>query len=100
MTNELMTTLITAWLIIIPLMVTMLTKKVLRATASAAVTIHLWPVMMSWSGRVEPGESNSSKGRHAAHSFGTTYLCRRTQEHYSVDPITSTHWVMEKAEKI
>lgn len=62
MTNELMTTLITAWLIIILLMVTMLIKKVLRATASAGVTIHLWTAVMSWSGRVEPGESNSSKG--------------------------------------
>jgi len=56
MTNELMTTLITAWLIIIPLMVTMLIKKVLRATAPAGVTIHLWTAMMSWSGRENQGK--------------------------------------------
>lgn len=101
MTNELMTTLITAQLIIILLMVTMLIKKVLTATASAGVTIiRLWKATMSWSGRIEPGEGNGSKGRHVAHSFGTNYLCRRSQEHYSVDPVTLTLWVLGKAENI
>ena len=47
MTNELMTTLIMARLIIILLMVTVLIKKVLTATASAGVTIHLWKAMMA-----------------------------------------------------
>lgn len=73
MTNERMTTLITAGLIIIQLMVTVLIKKVLTATASAGVTIHLWEAKMSRSGRVEPAESHSSRGSHEAHSFGFNY---------------------------
>lgn len=71
MTNELMTTLIVAGLIIIQLMVTMLIKKVRTATASAGVTIHLWKAMVV----CQAGESDSRKGRHVAHSFGgATYV--------------------------
>jgi hypothetical protein len=40
-----MTTLIMARLIIILLMVTMLIKRVLTATDSAGVTLHLWKAM-------------------------------------------------------
>lgn len=53
MTNELMTTLITAGLIIIQPTVTTLIKKVRTATASAGVTLHLWKAVASRSGRGE-----------------------------------------------
>lgn len=47
MTNELMTTLITAGLIIIQPTVTMLIKKARTAAASAGVTTHLWKAVAS-----------------------------------------------------
>lgn len=96
-----MTTLITAGLIIIQLMVTMLIKKVRTATASTGVTIHLWKATLSRSGRGEPGESDSSKGRQAWGAFFQwCYLRRRVQDQYSVDSLHLTQWVIKKAETI
>lgn len=81
MTNELMTTLITAELIIIQSTVTMLIKKAPTAAASAGVTTHLWKAVASRTDG-QAGERDSSEGRHAARSFGGEFKNATARTHY------------------